>query len=57
MRSILLHVSLSIETIYFCNFDTVHDMGMEVREYEEAFEGFGFLANALGEGYFFGSLV
>ena len=28
-------------------------MGMEVREYEEAFGGFGFRASALGEGYFF----
>ena len=46
-----------VDFVTFCNFDAVHDMGMEVREYEEALGGFGFLASALGEGYFFWSLV
>ena len=51
----LVHISRSrsVATINFGNFDAVHDMGMEVRENEEAFGGFGFLASALGEGYFF----
>ena len=31
----------------------IHDMGMEVREKEDALGGLGFLASALGEGYFF----